>query len=179
VNILFPVRFHISNSIVPLVWDKCYGTVQIPALTCYLSLLPILLGLGVAWSDSCEKEYLNTNSPGCAGSWLSPLADLMNSPSLVFFLFLGFYIFLVLFFCSLSWNWRTSQGFPIELFVYIILSNVSQLGQLGGESGWGRLRGDSHESQQVFIQKTRVFLQSPSILTTDSATHITNVILDT
>ena len=51
-----------------------------------------------------------------------------------------------------------------------ILANVSQLGQLGrlgGESGWGRPRGDGHEHQQVFL------LQLPSILTTDSATLIT------
>lgn len=89
-NILLPVRFHIRNSIIPHVWDKSYGTIRIPALTCYLSLLPIPLGLGVAWSDSCEKEYLKRLPRLCWVMIVTPNWP-HEFPVVIFsFLFLGF-----------------------------------------------------------------------------------------
>jgi len=172
-NILLPVRFHISNTVIPPVWDKSYGTIRIPALTCYLSLLPIPLGLGVARSDSCEKEYLKRLPRLCWVMIVTPNWP-HEFPVVIFsFLFLGFLHIcgFILLLAELEFkNFSRFSRRPICCKQY---SNVSQLGQLGGESGWDQLRGNGHEPQQVFVWKTRVFLQSPSILTTDSATHVT------
>ena len=105
--------------------------------------------LGFAWSASCEKEYLNKLPRFFAGSWLSPLADLVGSPTDVRFHLFVFWS--ECFFppfsqnsCHLTWDWECDPEFEGKLHAYSQYSPRSiKLGWLSGELSWGRHWGGS------------------------------------